>query len=297
MNTTSTLRKLVAVGALSGALAGLTACGPINTLRAKDWLNTGVREFNKGKYDDAEKSFTRSLEFNPDDTRAKLFYAMTLNAKFRRSPSDDLGHRTVKAYQDVIEAKPEFGQIDKSYAFIADVYKQMIDLLDPTSDAAKIEQYKETRRKWLLDRGSLAGQSDQTKAQMLYSVGQSYWEEAHNMIKSATKLPTVQGEKPTIELTDEQKTKVMALIQKGHEYMDQAIAKDKDYADAYAYKKVLFTEESRITADEAKKKELETKITEYDELYREKASAQRAREAEEAAKAAEEAAKEGEAAQ
>jgi tetratricopeptide (TPR) repeat protein len=297
LNIKPTIRRLVAVTALSGLTLGASACGPLDTLRAKDWMNTGVREFNRGKYDDAEKSFSKSLELNPDDPRAKLFYAMTLNAKFRRSPTEELGGKTVEAYQKVIEAKPEFEQIDKAYAFIADVYKQLVDLMDPVKDAAKVDKFKEQRRKWLLDRGNLDGQTDTIKAQMLYSVGQSFWEDAHNAIKANTKPNPEPGKPPIITIDDPTKAKVMELINKGHEYMDQAIAKDKDYADAYAYKKVLFTEETKLTADPEKRKELEEKITEYDELYREKASAQRAREAEEEAKAAEKAAKEGEAAE
>jgi tetratricopeptide (TPR) repeat protein len=286
LNTsTSTFRRIMTAGILSGALVGLTACGPVNTLRAKDWLNTGVRDFNRGKYDEAEKSFTESLRLNPDDDRAKLFFAMTLNAKFRRSASEDLGLKTIAAYQDVIKTSQDADQTDKAYAFIADVYKQMGDMLDPKTDAAKVDQYKEQRRKWLLDRGNLPGQKDQVKAQMLYSVGQSYWEEANDIVKVATKPPAVAGQGPTIELTDQERAHVNELINKGHEYMDQAVTKDPEYADAFAYKKVLFTLESRITSDEARKKDLANKITEYDEIYREKASAQRAREAAAAAEA------------
>jgi len=57
-------------------------CGVVNSLRAKNSLNDGVREFNKGKYQVAEEKFLHALELDPDLTNAQLFYARALNAQF-----------------------------------------------------------------------------------------------------------------------------------------------------------------------------------------------------------------------
>ena len=59
----------------------------INRLRAKDNLNEGVREFNKGKYELAQEKFQRALELSPDLTNAQLFYARAVNARFAHSLS------------------------------------------------------------------------------------------------------------------------------------------------------------------------------------------------------------------
>ena len=84
-------------------LASMTpGCGVVNSLRAKNSLNDGVREFNKGKYQLAEEKFARSLELNPDLTNAQLFYARSLNAQFDQSLTDDLGKKTIDAYDDII---------------------------------------------------------------------------------------------------------------------------------------------------------------------------------------------------
>lgn len=276
MNTTPTLRRLAALATISTALVGAGGCGFFNNLRAKDTLNNGVREFNKGHYEVAEKLFKEALDYDPDNGNARMFYAMTLNAELKRQTSEDLGKRTIAAYEDVLKGTPSKEQQDKANAFIADVYKIVGDSFDPETDAAKIQEYHDKRREWLLKRAQSPGQSDETQGQMLYAVGQSYWEEANAIVKSFEKRSANPQEAPTYPMPPEKHDQVIALINKSHEYMQQAVAKSPNYADAYAYEKILFTLESKITDDKAKHDELLEKARQAEEKFREVNSANQA---------------------
>ena len=63
MNRKPNLMLLVALVALVVATQG---CGVINKLRAKNSLNEGVREFNKGKYEAAGAKFDEAVKLSPD---------------------------------------------------------------------------------------------------------------------------------------------------------------------------------------------------------------------------------------
>jgi len=265
LNTTSSLRRLVAVAALSTALLGAGGCGFFNTLRAKDTLNNGVREFNKGHYEDAEKLFQQALEYDPSNANARLFYAMTLNAKMKRNPTEQLGLQTVDAYKAVLDSNPSKDQADKVQAFIADVYKAVADA--PDVDDAKIAKYREARREWLLKR-SQTSDSQQTKAQMLYAVGQSYWEEANNLVKSFEKRDPDPTKPATYDMPLDKHDEAMKLIGQAHDYLNQALATDPNYADAYAYQKILYTLEAKITIDKDKVADLNKKALEAGEQFR-----------------------------
>ena len=101
-------------------------CGVVNSLRAKNSLNDGVREFNKGKYQLAEEKFAHALELNPDLTNAQLFYARALNAQFDQNLTDELGKKTIDAYDEIInknQDKPDV--VDQALAFKANIYSQL----------------------------------------------------------------------------------------------------------------------------------------------------------------------------
>ena len=51
------LSNLILLLALLSLVAATQGCGVINKLRAKDSLNEGVRDFNKGRYEEAEGKF------------------------------------------------------------------------------------------------------------------------------------------------------------------------------------------------------------------------------------------------
>jgi hypothetical protein len=62
------LKLLIALLALVMTTQG---CGVVYKLLAKDKLNEGVREFNKGKFELAEEKFKHALELSPDMLNAQ----------------------------------------------------------------------------------------------------------------------------------------------------------------------------------------------------------------------------------
>src|SRR5437870_1048918 len=93
----NTKKKHFLLPALLALALTTPGCGVVNKLRAKNSLNEGVREFNKGKYQTAEDKFSRALELSPDLTNAQLYYAQAVKAQFDQILSEDLGKKTIAA--------------------------------------------------------------------------------------------------------------------------------------------------------------------------------------------------------
>jgi len=105
---------------------------------------------------------------------------------------------------------------------------------------------------------------------MLYSVGTLYWKDAHEIIK-AHEHRSDKGEL-TYDVPPDEAKVAMENINKGHEFMKKSLEKNPNYTDAYIYERILFKEESKLTADKAKKDELDKKAADMEEQARKIAS-------------------------
>jgi len=268
VKTNLDMRRLSAVAMLATLLT-TGGCGFVNKLVAKDKLNNGARAFNRGKYDEAETYFKDALDYDPQNANALLFYAMTKNAEFKRKPDVTNGMAAIDAYTKLIEAPDATAdKKDKAHAFIAEVYRGMAESLDPVANKNEVDEYRNTRREWLLKRVDLPEQTPEVQAEMLYAIGQGYWEEANFIIKSHQKAAVDPKEGPQFDVPEPEKAEALDYIRKGHEYLQKAIAKNPKYAFAYAYEKILYSLEGRITTDAARKAELAKKAQEAEEKFR-----------------------------
>src|SRR5262249_33104450 len=102
-------------------------CGVINQLRAKNSLNEGVREFNKGKFDAAEQKFYTALELSDGQlANAGLFYARAVYQQYDQKRNDETAQKALDAYQAVIDKNKDNEKlVDTALAFKADVYDKM----------------------------------------------------------------------------------------------------------------------------------------------------------------------------
>lgn len=294
----SHLRRIVAVGILVACVSGLQGCGFVYSLMAKNRLNEGVRTFNKGKYEESEKMFEEALELDPSNVNAKLFYAMAVNASFEKSLNSQdvdksgtiaLADKTIKAFQDVLDANPEKFQIrDQATAFIAKTHKSLRDTVyDPVKEEAKYAAERNAYLDTIKKRAEMPEQTARVKAQMYYTYADDYWREA-NAYTNAQKKPGPMNPDGTfsyIPPTPERRAIIMAAINKSHEYMQKAIAADPTYPEPYLGEKLLTLEEIYISDDEAQKTELNKKKLEWDEKYREKVATQAEADADAAAAA------------
>ncbi len=213
-------------------------CGVVNSLRAKNSLNDGVREFNKGKYEVAAKTFARSLELNPDLTNAQLFYARALNAQFDQSLTDDLGKQTIDAYDEIIsknQNKPDV--VDQALAFKANIYNQLT-----RANPERASEYRAHQRETLEKRATLSSATMKTKADVYYTLGVGYWQESYDLNASY-----VSHNKPIPQnILDQMPT----LVENAFKYLDKAIQEDPNYANAWFYKKLVYIEKMKYSPKE-----------------------------------------------
>ena len=281
----SNLRRIVALASLTVAVAALAGCGPVNKLRAKNELNEGVRTFNRGKFEDAEKLFQQALVYDPDNVNAQFFYAMTVNARYEKAlNSQDVdktntikaGEETIAAFQRVLDMNPEMAVRDRAISFIAKGYKSLFDqVFDAQKEKAKYDEARAKYLEHLEKRADLEGQTDEVKAQMYYTIGDDYWKEARGIIESHKKatapLPVSNTQiPPTYEIPAGDLPRINAAIAKSHEYMQKAIAKNPAYPEPYLGVKLIYFEEAKLASDAAKRDEIKKQADSWDEKYRDK---------------------------
>lgn len=248
--------NLILLLALLAILPVIQGCGVINKLRAKDSLNEGVREFNKGKYEQAEEKFKHALDLSPDMVNAQLFYARSLNARFEQSLTEPLGMETVKAYDNIIKMNAgDQEAVDRALAFKANVYDKLANV-----SADKTDEYRNKQHDTLLERVNLPGAKTSAKADVYYTIGVDMWKSAY-----ALSSPYFTKKQPIP--TDVQQ-KMMGNIQKAYEYLNRAIATDANYANAYYYKTLAYREEAKLTTDPAKIKDFTKKIDDDLAMYK-----------------------------
>lgn len=256
-------RVLPLCGALTLAF-GLAGCNLVNKFVAKDLLNEGARQYNKGHYEKAEKIFKEAIERDPDFLQAKLFYATAIRSRV----NNEDGEEQIKAAKQAIEAymellKPENEKRlkerdrDQTYAFIADLYKTLDD--------------QKSYQEWLKKRAELPNQKPTTKAECLYSIGVIYWNEATKISrKYETQVP---GKLPEVAKPDKWKKEdidaLLQAVQTGLKYIEEAIAVDPRYANAYSYKSLLLKEQAKATADPKVVNQLEQAAQEAVEKFQE----------------------------
>jgi tetratricopeptide (TPR) repeat protein len=239
---------------LLALVATTQGCGVINKLRAKDSLNEGVRDFNKGKYEEAEGKFKHALELSPEMLNAQLFYARALNARFDQSLTEKLGLDTIKAYDNIIEMNPNDQEAkDRALAFKANVYDKL-----GSASPDKADEYKDLQHKTLLARIDLPGAKPQAKADVYYTIGVDMWKASY-----AQNAPYAAKKQPIPPATLE---KMKPYIQKAHEYLQKAVSVDPNYANAYYYETLTLREEAKV--DPGKIKEINVKIQEGLDMYK-----------------------------
>jgi hypothetical protein len=260
---------------LIGLLALLVVapgCGVVNKLRAKNSLNEGVREFNKGKYQTAEDKFAHALDLSPGLINAQLYYAQAVKAQFDQNLSEDLGQKTLAAYENVINKNQgDDAAIDQALAYKANIYDQMTRV-----NPDKAADYKRLQREALEKRASLPSATAKTKADVYYTLGVGYWKESYD--SNASYLQHGRAVPPEIL------EKMKPLVQKAHEYLQRAISIDPNYANAWFYEKLVYIEELKYSP--ARDKELKAKIQEMQDKYMTMQKQQQQQAATEAAPAA-----------
>jgi tetratricopeptide (TPR) repeat protein len=256
-----TLRKASSVCGTVVLACSLAGC---NKLVAKDLLNQGAREYNKGHYEKAEQLFKEASELDPDFLQAKLFYATAIRSRVNNEEGEEqikTAKQAIEAYKELLkpenESRLKDRDRDQTYAFIADLYRTLDD--------------QKSYQEWLEKRASLPNQTQTTKAECFYSIGVIYWNEAAKISrKYETQVP---GKLPEVAKVDKWKKEdvdaLLKAVQTGLMYIEKAIAADPRYTNAYSYKSLLLKEQIKATADPQLVSQLERTAQEALEKFQE----------------------------
>jgi tetratricopeptide (TPR) repeat protein len=261
-------RNLALLGALLALVMATQGCGVINKLRSKNALNEGVREFNKGKYEEAEKKFAEAVKLSPDLANAKLFKARTIYQLYDQQRTPEMAQQALDAYQNIIDTSKDNPQlVDQALAFQADIYDKLTKFYEEKGDEgkAKASEYRKKYHEVLEARASLPGAKDDTKAAVYYSIGQSYWSDAFKISRSYIDYTG----KPKQPIPADKADQMRPAIQKSLQYLNQALQYNPDYADVWTIKKLALMQESFITSDPARQKALQAQIDEADKKAKE----------------------------
>lgn len=265
MNRQRNLALLVALLLLVVATQG---CGVINKLRAKNALNEGVREFNKGKYEEAEVKFGEAAQLSPDLANAKLFHARTIYQLYDQQRTPEMAQKALDAYQDIINTSKDMPQLkDQALAFQADIYDKLTKSAEEKGDEGKARaaEYRKKYHEVLEARADLPGAKDETKAAVYYSIGQSYWSDAFKVSRSYVDY-TGKLKEP---IPKEKAEQMRAAIPKALDYLNQALKYNPEYADVWTIKKLTLMQESFITTDPARLQALKGEIDAADKKAKE----------------------------
>jgi len=265
VNRKRNLTLLVALAALVLATGG---CGVINKLRAKNALNEGVREFNKGKYDEAQVKFAKAVELSPDLANAKLFNARTIYQLYDQQRTQEAADKALAAYQDIVNTSKDNPQLqDQALAFQADIYDKLTKLAEEKGDAGK-QQAADYRKKYhevLEARAALPGAKDDTKAAVYYSIGQSYWSDAFKASRSYVNYDGTLKQ----PIPPDKVAQMRPAIERSLEYLNQALQYNPGYADVWTIKKLALMQKKFITTEPAQQQALQKDIDAADKKAKE----------------------------
>ncbi|HEY9231568.1 MAG TPA: hypothetical protein VIS78_05460 [Blastocatellia bacterium] len=265
MNRKPNLMLLVALVALVVATQG---CGVINKLRAKNSLNEGVREFNKGKYEAAEAKFKEAVDLSPDLANAKLFRAQTIYQLYDQQRTPESAQKALDAYQDIINTSKDNPQLtDRALAFQADIYDKLTKSAEEKGDEGKAQaaEYRKRYHEVLEARAALPAAKDETKAAVFYSIGQSYWSDAFKVSRSYVNYDgTLKQPIPA-----DKAAQMRPAIEKALQYLNQALQYNPEYADVWTIKKLTLMQKKFITTDQAQAQALQKEIDATDKKAKE----------------------------
>lgn len=250
-NSTTAL-TLAAVAALTMLGSG---CEYARKVIAKDKLNQGAIQYNKGNFRGAQEFFIDASETDPSNPMTWLYLGATLVKDYNKEPNDakkkEIANHALEVYRKAVSlASENCVVVDNALSYIAVIHDDMRDF----------EEWRKTMEERAT---SSCTTRKEIKAQSYYSIGQRYWQRAYDQ--------TTRYQDPAMFSTDAfhyrkmdyspealaDKRRTEEYITKGFEYFEKALEIDPEYTEVMYYKGLLYRERQKMTKDEAKRKEFE----------------------------------------
>jgi Tfp pilus assembly protein PilF len=279
-NSTTALTIAVIV-----ALATLgSGCEYARKVIAKDKLNQGAIEYNKGNIKNAQVFFKDATETDPSSASAWLYLGATIVRDYRKEINEDkkkdLANQALEVYQKALSlASNNCVVVNNALSYIAVIH----------DDTRNTDEWRKT----MLERATNQCMTKETRAESFYGLGVNYWQCSYDQttryqdraVFNADQFHYRKMDYSPEALADRQKAQ--ACVTKGFEYFEKALEIDPEYTQAMFYKGLLYRELQKLIKEEPKRKEFEQMAL---KIASEATALQRKREAAEAEKRAREAA-------
>ena len=207
----------------------MTGCEMLNQLRARDQLNKGVKAYSSERFDKAVEHFKQSIEYDPDLLNAQLYLATAYRAQWipgvHTEENAGFSEKAIQTFERVLEQDP--ANIN-AMANIAGIY----------GGNDEPDQAKEWYRKRL--------EVDPGNPEPLYGIGTIDWKLSHDETG-------INGDAVSY-LEEEERARVIQLVDEGVEALKQALAIDDEHTDALQYLNLMYRERAYLAADEQEKR-------------------------------------------
>jgi tetratricopeptide (TPR) repeat protein len=256
-STTALMIAAVAVLATLGS-----GCGYIKKVIAKDKLNQGMIEYNKGNIRNAQEFFKDASETDPNNPTTWLCLGATRVKDYRKeidnAKKKEVANDALKDYKNALSlANGNCGVIDNALSYMAVIYDDLRN--DDRNDVRSVEEW----RKVMEDRATNQCMKKDIQAQSFYGLGVDYWKCSYDQTtryQDKALFATDQFHYRKMDYSPEalaDRQKAQACVTKGFEYFEKALVIDPEYTQAMFYKGLLYRELQKLVKEEAKRKEFE----------------------------------------
>src|SRR5215510_8317667 len=249
-NSTTAL-MIAAVAVLTTLGSG---CGYIKKVLAKDKLNQGAIEYNKGNTKNAQQFFMDASETDPNNPMIWLYLGATRVKDYKKEINDakkkEIASDALKDYRNALSlANDNCTIIDNALSYIAVIHDDMNN--------------REEWRKTMEVRATNKCLKKDTQAQSFYGLGVDYWKCSYDQTtryQDRALFSTDQFHYRKMDYSPEalaDRQKAQACVTKGFENFEKALTIDPEYTQAMFYKGLLYRELQKLIKEEAKRKDFE----------------------------------------
>ncbi|HEU0179189.1 MAG TPA: hypothetical protein VFV58_33400 [Blastocatellia bacterium] len=249
-NSTTAL-MLAAIAALTMLGSG---CEYIRKVIAKDKLNQGAIEYNKGNTRIAQEFFKDASDTDPSNAITWLYLGATMVRDYKKEIDDgkkkELANQALDVYKKALSlANDNCTVIDNALSYMAVIYDDI--------------KNRDEWRKTMEERATNKCTKKDARAQAFYGIGVDYWKCSYDQttryqdkaLFGKDQFHFRKMDYSPEALADKQKAE--ACVVKGFEFFEKALEIDPEYTGAMYYKALLYRERQKLTKEESKRKEFE----------------------------------------
>jgi len=231
-----------------------SGCDYVRKVIAKDKLNQGAIEYNKGNTRIAQEFFKDASDFDPSNSITWLYLGATMVRDYKKEIDDgkkkELANQALDVYKKALTlANDNCTVIDNALSYMAVIYDDIKD--------------RDDWRKTMEERATNKCTKKDARAQAFYGIGVDYWKCSYDQTtryQDRALFATQPFHYRKMDYSPEavaDKQKAEACVVKGFEFFEKALEIDPEYTEAMYYKGLLYRERQKMTKDEPKRKEFE----------------------------------------